>query len=159
MRACFLSLSILLVTSVAAYADALPKGAKDLTAEELTALYSGKSFQWDKDNAAYFAPDGTVTSTFSFNGSRGYTVGTWKVTGNEICKNTAQWFDVTKNANGKGSPDCWRWVKKGKTYYTLWSTRFDGSKPDENAWNSGENKKLKKGDLVTKTIDAMKSGS
>jgi hypothetical protein len=158
-RLSLLSLSLVISVSSNAFADPLPKGAKELTAEEVTTLYSGNSFQWDKDNAIYFATDGSVASTFNFNGNRGYTVGTWKVTGSEICKNTAEWFDVTKKTSGKGNPDCWRWARKGKTYYTLQTVRFDGSKPDENSWSKGENKKIKKGDLASKAIEAMKAGN
>lgn len=150
------SLAILASLCSSVSADPLPKGAVDLTESEITALYSGNSFRWDKDNIAFYSADGNVVSTFKFKGSQGYTVGSWKVSGNEICKNTAEWFDITKKTNGKASPDCWRWARKGKAYYTLQTVRFDGSKPDENAWSSGENKKFKKGDHVGKKIEAMK---
>jgi Protein of unknown function (DUF995) len=153
-----MSLAAITSDSTAAFADKLPKQAKSLTESEISTLYSGNSFQWDKDNIAFFAADGTSTSTFSFNGSRGYTTGTWKVTGDEICKNTAEWFDVTKKTNGKGSPDCWRWARKGKTYYTLQTVRFDGAKPDDASWSTGDNKKLKKGDHASKKIEAMETG-
>jgi Protein of unknown function (DUF995) len=158
-KICLALFNLAILFGSSAFADSLPAGAKDLTESEVTALYSGNSFQWDKDNVIYFAADGTVMSTFSFGGSRGYTTGTWKVTGNEICKNTAEWFDVTKKTSGKGSPDCWRWAKKGKTYYMLQSVRFDGSKPDPNSWSRGENKKIIKGDRASKRIEALKAGT
>jgi hypothetical protein len=159
MRTIFhaLALSLISYCCTSAFADPLPKGAVDLTESEVVELYAGNSMQWDKDNVAFFAADGNVASTFSFKGSRGYTMGTWKIIGNEMCKNTAEWFDVTKKTNGKGSPDCWKWARKGKTYYSLWSVRFDGSKPEDTDWSTGENKKIKKGDRAGKKIEAMKA--
>lgn len=149
--------TLLVFFDTPSFAASLPSGSKDLSEEQITALYSGNTMQWDKDNRAFFAPDGSVVSTFSFKGSQGYTVGSWKVTGNEICKNTAEWFDVTTGKSGKGTPDCWRWAIKGKKYYTTWSVRFDGSTQKELSWSSGENKKIKNGDLVSKAVETMKA--
>lgn len=156
-RSTFLSILIVLGTCSSSFAEALPKGAKDLTEKEVIELYSGNTMQWDDDNLAYFAPDGNVTSTFSFAGSKGYTVGQWKVTGSEICKNTSEWFDVTKKTSGKGSPDCWKWARKGDTLYSIWSVRFDGKKTEKKSWVKGDNAKIKTGDMATKRIDELKT--
>lgn len=149
----------IVAVSSSALADKLPKGSEHLAESEIIELYSGNSMRWDKDNVAYFASDGKVVSTFNFGGDRGYTVGTWQVTGDEICKNTTEWFNIAKGTSGKGSPDCWRWARKGRTFYNLWSVRFDGSKPNDGAWTKGENKKIKQGDLASQKIEAMKLGN
>ena len=137
--------SILAAQVSAALADNLPKSAKPMSAGEVRAVYSGKSAVWD-DARAFFAPDGGV---IGYNSKEKVTFsGSWSVSSNRNCMKVA--WKSTKSADSGKSSDCWQWYKDGKKIWTLWSTRYDGSKPKKDDYYQGEVKSLKAGDKVSK---------
>ena len=138
----------LVLSSLPAQADSLPKTAEKLTAAQAKALYAGKSSNWEKSRA-YFAPDGTV-SLFKKDKTV-WAEGQWTVNGNKVCM-SVNWHDLKDKSQGKHS-DCWLWYRDGKRYLTLWS----GEKDKTNGYWDGELKMLAKGDKVTKTVAALKA--
>lgn len=86
---------------------------------------------------------------FNLEGKATYT-GRWSVNNNVVCMKV-NWKAIKGSDKGT-STDCWTWFVQGKRLYTLWSTRYDGSKPKKNDYYQGENKTLKKGDLASKKI-------
>lgn len=128
-----------------ACADNLPENAKPMSANEVRSIYSGKSAVWN-DARAFFAPDGSVTG---YNTKEKVTFsGSWTVSSNRNCMNIT-WQKFKSSDSGKSS-DCWDWYKDGKKIWTLWSVRYDGSKPKKGDYYQGEIKNLKAGDKVSK---------
>ncbi|RWP36846.1 DUF995 domain-containing protein [Mesorhizobium sp.] len=137
--------SILTMHVSTASADNLPKNAKPMSADEVRSVYSGKSAVWDTSNRAFFAPDGTVIG-YNLKAKVTFT-GSWAVSSNRNCMNII-WKKIKSGDSGKVS-DCWEWYKDGKKIWTLWSTRYDGSKPKKGDYYQGEAKILKAGDKVS----------
>ncbi|MFD1982649.1 hypothetical protein ACFSOZ_08165 [Mesorhizobium newzealandense] len=131
-----------------AWADKLPKDAVELTADEVKAIYSGKTGFYIVSNI-YYAPDGTTKGIFGKPKITTTFRGTWSVSGNEICaKNKA-----------KGDPkiytDCNKFWRSGKKVYDLWTVHYDGSKPDLKGGYATDTLKLfKNGDSVSKKYAA-----
>ena len=146
VAACCAGLTAALISPV--LADQLPKGAKPVSSAELEKIYAGKTADWSSKVRAYFAPDKTVRG-FNLEGEVTYT-GRWSVKENAVCMKV-NWKAIKGADSGTGT-DCWTWFFQGKKLYTLWSTRYDGSKPKKNDYYQGENKTLKNGDLVSKKI-------
>jgi hypothetical protein len=131
-----------------AWADKLPKDAVELAADEVKAIYSGKTGIYSV-SSMYYAPDGTTKGIYGKPKITATFKGTWSVNGNEMC---------TKN-KAKGDPktyrDCNKFWRSGKKLYDLWSVHYDGSKPDlKGGYATDTMKKLKKGDLVSKKYAA-----
>ncbi|MEP9374974.1 DUF995 domain-containing protein [Mesorhizobium sp. KR1-2] len=141
-----LSAFVLAFAPSVALSDPLPKGAVPLTADEVHAMYSGKSSNWS-ESRAYFAPDGTYL--IFGKDKKWYGEGKWAVDGNKICANLT-W----KAAGGKTgkADDCWTWYHNGSKYMTLWS----GDKDKKNAYAAGESKKLTAGDKVSAPFNDIK---
>ncbi|TPI18373.1 DUF995 domain-containing protein [Mesorhizobium sp. B4-1-1] len=124
-------------------AGKLPKDAVPLSADEVKAIYSGKTGLYGT-STEYYAPDGTtkgfvgkskITATFK---------GTWSVNGNEVCaKNKPK-------GESKIYTDCNKYWRSGKKVFDLWATHYDGSTPDmKNGYATDTAKKLRSGDLVS----------
>lgn len=136
------------MTVSAAFAGPLPKDAKPMTSDEVTALYSGKTAMW-KSSMAYFAPNHNTRGVFE---KKIPYSGTWAVKDNEVCMVNTVKGDTKKNT------DCWKYWKSGKKVLTLWSVHYDGSKPDEKNGYYNEVAALKPGDLVAATYVKVGGG-
>ena len=99
--------AILLAFSPTAEAGKLPKNAKPMTAEEVTALYSGNSAVW-KSSRAYFSPEKKVKGVFGSGSKRVIFSGEWSVTDNEACMRNSP------KGEAKIYTDCWKWWHVGK---------------------------------------------
>jgi hypothetical protein len=137
-------------------ADKLPKSAKPLTAEEITAMYAGHTAKWKGSNA-WFAPDKSIKGLFGKKLDEALYFGTWSVTGNEVCM-TNNSEDVKTKKKGGPFTDCWQWFRDDKKrLWTLWSKHYDGSKVPKNAYYRGEEKILVEGDSVSEKFDKLKA--
>jgi hypothetical protein len=145
---------LLAASAIAALADDMPKGAVKLTSAEVTAVYSGKTIKWldgnDGDAIAYFAPGGVI---LMYGPKKDwYGEGKWTASGNKVCQHIT-WHAVKDGKSGSTTPHCWTYVRdpKGK----LWS--YYSHEGKSNDWWDGEQKRLSKGDKVTKTYNALKA--
>ena len=129
-----------------AEAKKLPKNAKPMTAEEVTAIYSGNSSDW-KVSRAYFSPEMKVKGVHGKGNKRVTYSGEWSVTGNEAC------MKVSAKGDPKIYTDCWKWWHVGKGTVTLWSVHFDETKPDLK--NGYYDESLKQGDKVSKEYEEL----
>jgi hypothetical protein len=133
-----------------AFADSLPKTAIPMNAESVKKMYSGNSAIW-KDSDVYFLPDGSVQGVFGKPTVTDLIVGSWSVSGNEICVYTFQTKQPTPFR------DCYQYWRDGKRIIALWSIHADGSAVDSNnGYHSGEDR-LKPGDLVSDKYQAASS--
>lgn len=152
-----IAIAVLAVGANHAQADKLPKSAKPLSADQVKALYADHTVIQKSGDVMYFAPDGTVKGTYP----AGYFTGTWTVKDNEACMMSSGTDSKTKVSDGKVYTDCWKWFKdaKGK-HWTMWSVRFDGSKPGKkDDFYSSEYGKLKAGDHASGKFKAMGGGA
>jgi hypothetical protein len=141
-------LMLLAMMQHAVEAKKLPKNAKPMTTEEVTAIYSGNSVVWD-NSKAYFSPEKKVKGVFGKGKDRVLYSGEWSVTDNEACmKNSPK-------GETKTYTDCWKWWHVGKGSLTLWSVHYDDSKPDLKNGYYDESKNIKKGDKVTKEYEEL----
>ncbi|TKB10161.1 MAG: DUF995 domain-containing protein [Mesorhizobium sp.] len=140
---------ILGATTVTAVADKLPTGATPLSADEVRAIYSGKTGVY-KASDVYYDPSGTTKGVFGKPKAKSTFEGTWVVKGNEQCM-----YNKSKG-DSKIYTDCNAFWRAGKNIYSLWSVHYDGSKPDQvNGYAIERMKEYKKGDLVSKKFAAM----
>ena len=96
--------AILVAFSAPAGAGKLPKDAKPMTAEEVTAIYSGNSALW-KLSKVYFSPEKKVMGVFGKGSKRAIFSGEWSVTDNEICMLDADIVKVNHYRKGvRGGP-------------------------------------------------------
>lgn len=125
----------------------LPKGASELTSDEVRSMYEGKSAEW-KSVRVYFAPDGSAKLIRK--DKKGYGEGKWDVSGNQMCM-TITPVDLTK---GKRKPikDCYSWHKEGGKYFMRWS----GDDGKNDAYRDDEPSRLTAGDKVSKDFTALK---
>ena len=132
------------LTSGGASADALPPTAHPVTSATVVALYSGKTALW-KDSDVYFAPDGTAKGVIGKPKVKGVLMGTWAVSGNEMC------LYAFRQNEGATFRDCYRyWRDENRRLLTLWSSHSDGtSVDDKDGYYTGEQERLKAGDLVS----------
>lgn len=131
----------------------LPKAAAKLKSDELRAIYSGKTANWSVSQA-FFAPDGSaklVTRDRSAYGD-----GEWSVSGNRVCLKL-KFTSVSSSKTGK-STMCWDWYKDGKKYWTLYSKRFDKTRPTKKDYYQEEIRKLTSGDSVSAKHSALAKG-
>ena len=147
VRKTIATLSMFGILAGGALADKLPKDAVELSADEVKAIYSGKSTDWSK-SSAYFAPDGQYFGVAK-DGSVA-AEGTWAVNGNKVCADIKR-HDLKGNSGIKSMESCWTWFKQGKKYWTFWS----GEKDQVNGYYDGEIKKLSKGDKVSKKFKKL----
>ncbi|CAK7262077.1 MULTISPECIES: DUF995 domain-containing protein [unclassified Shinella] len=143
--------SVLLALSftLSARAESLPKEAVALKPTEVKAIYSGKSSNWS-ETRAYFAPDGSV---FLFKKDKTvWAEGRWTITDNQACMNVT-WNEIRSGKTGNHT-DCWTWFRHGKRHLALWS----GQKDKKTGYWDGEIKLLRKGDVVTTAVAALKAG-
>jgi len=141
--------AILVAFSAPAGAGKLPKDAKPMTAEEVTAIYSGNSALW-KLSKVYFSPEKKVMGVFGKGSKRAIFSGEWSVTDNEICMNN------TAKGDPKTYTDCWKWWHAGKKTIALWSVHYDNSKVDtKNGYSDEELKYIKSGDKVSKEYEEL----
>ncbi len=146
--------ALVLCAASVAWADALPDGAKPISAKWLAKYYAGKSADWDSSKA-YFAPDGTVKGINTSDGGKSIFWGKWSAKGNEVCM-VNSWKNLSSGKTGSGSTDCWKWYAAADgTLWQLWSVHYDGTKPGKDDYYAGEDKKLRKGDIVSKTFDKL----
>lgn len=145
-----------LIISAFAFANAansgkLPKDAKPLTAEEAQGVFAGKTINWQPAKA-YWRPDGSAIGYYPVKGDEGFAEGTWKVSGNQICI-YLEWRGKDKAKAPYIEDTCAKYyTSKGK----IWVENVkDDPKWQGDIW-SGIEKKLKKGDSVSKKAAALK---
>lgn len=128
-------------------AKKLSKNAKALNAAQVKTIYAGKTATWSRSKA-YFAPDGTF---YLIGKKKGwYGQGKWTVRKNKMCWSMT--VHIMKDGKKrKKKNQCTKWVIDGKKYLSLWheSDKKDG-------WYDGEQKKLRRGDSVTRTFKSLK---
>lgn len=134
--------TVILLAGVA-FAEALPPGTTPLSSDAVAKIYSGKTALW-KDSDVYFAPDGTAKGVLGKPKTTGATMGTWAVSGNEMC------LYAFRQHEGATFRDCYKYWRDGKRLLTLWSGHSDGTPVDlRDGYYTGEEDKLKPGDLVS----------
>jgi hypothetical protein len=124
--------------------EALPSGAHAVSGATVLGLYSGKTAVW-KDSDVYFAPDGTAKGIIGKPKITGVLMGTWAVSGNEMC------LYAFRQNEGATFRDCYKyWRDDNKRLFTLWSSHSDGTPVDDkDGYYAGEQDRLKAGDLVS----------
>jgi hypothetical protein len=135
-------ISLSLALASPAIADKLPKKAVPLTAAEVTARYADHTAVWQRDNAAFFAADGSVKGYY-----KQYRLdGKWTVAANKACMVNQTTDSKTQTSDGKTYTDCWEFfAHKGKVY-SIYSNDRDAKNPDRSdGWYSSEFDKLKSG--------------
>jgi hypothetical protein len=124
--------------------EELPAGAHPTSNATVVNLYSGKTAVW-KDSDVYFAPDGTAKGVIGKPKITGVLMGTWAVSGNEMC------LYAFRQNEGATFRDCYKyWRDDAKRLLALWSSHSDGTPVDDkNGYYTGELDRLKAGDLVS----------
>ncbi|WP_105433156.1 DUF995 domain-containing protein [Neorhizobium sp. T6_25] len=130
-----------------ASSETLPGGATKLTAEEVRAMYQGKSANW-KSVRVFFAPDGSARLVRK--DKKAYGEGHWAVNENEMCL-TITPVDVVKGKR-ETMKDCYAWHKAGGNYFMLWS----GDKDRKDAYRDDESDRLAQGDQVSQEFLSLK---
>lgn len=126
----------------------LPKGATPMTPEEITVILSGNSIDF-KVAKYYFAPDHSLLGI----GSNGWFAdGTWSVNGNTWCLDSL-WHGPDKAKAPETFGLCSEKYKVGKIIYTKNTKGEDKYLGD--IW-TGEEKKIKKGDIVSAKVAKLK---
>jgi hypothetical protein len=126
-----------------ALGEPLPQGAKPASSATVVNSYSGRTAVW-KDSDVYFAPDGTAKGVLGKPKITGVLMGTWAVSGNEIC------LYAFRQNEGASFRDCYKYWRDGKRLVTLWSAHSDGTPVDDkDGYYAGEEERLKPGDLVS----------
>jgi hypothetical protein len=103
MRTCALALAAACICQGTAASVAGPIRWAPLQAAELTALYSGKTWQW-KDGAAYFAPDGRFKAWSRAKGKLTEGFGIWEARPDGVMCFDASWQTVSPNAQQTPTP-------------------------------------------------------
>lgn len=131
------------IASGGASGEALPQGAHPTSSAAVVGFYAGKTAVW-KDSDVYFAPDGTAKGVLGKPKITGVLMGTWAVSGNEIC------LYAFRQNEGATFRDCYKYWRDGKRLLALWSSRSDGTPVDDkDGYYTGEEDRLKTGDLVS----------
>jgi len=95
-------------------ADNPPPGAVPLTASELTAIYSGKTWVWSNGGGAYTAPDGTFIAASIDGLKQSYANGRWFVaTKGRLCWQ-ATWYG---RYSGYPARSCFQHVESDGVIY------------------------------------------
>lgn len=141
---------ILGLLALPGWAEPLPKGAKPLSARQITGLYAGNSAKWET-SMAYFAPDKTITGVYGKPASDTCT-GTWKVTKNRICMTNTPVNIKSGKRDTRTYTDCWtHYSDNGRVLTSYYNDYEDGKGPNEDYYE-GELGSLTKGDVVTRTF-------
>lgn len=122
-----------------AEARKLPEKATPMSADEVKLIYFGNSVTRD-GSLTYFSKDMTVKVIIEADRKRTAYSGSWYVAGNEIC--------VKIQMAPQEHVDCWKWWWHDTETFTLWSVRFDGSKPDSDGFYDAT-PSIRKGDAVS----------
>lgn len=124
--------------------EALPPRAHPASSATVVGLYSGKTAVW-KETDVYFAPDGTAKGIIGKPKITGVLMGTWAVSGNEMC------LYAFRQNEGATFRDCYKyWRDDNKRLIALWSSHSDGTPVDDkDGYYPGEQDRLKAGDLVS----------
>lgn len=140
-------LAATVVVATPSLSATLPKGASELSGDEVRSMYAGKSAEW-KSVRVYFAPDGSAKLVRK--DKKGYGEGKWDVSGNQMCM-TITPVDLAK---GKRKPikDCYSWHKEGTKFFMRWSG--DDGKSD--AYRDDEPSRLTAGDRISIDFNALK---
>jgi len=118
-----------------------------MASDALVAMYSGKTLV-GKQGDIYFAPDHTDKGILGKPKMTTLLMGTWNVTGNEICT-----YNFRKN-DRQSYRDCYKYWQDGGRVVTLWSAHSDGSAVDINNGYYSADDKLVSGDLVSERYAA-----
>jgi hypothetical protein len=147
--------TLIACTATLATADPLPPDARPVSGKSLAKIYAGRTAEWS-ESKAYFAPDGSLKGIHTGGGTTLFW-GKWTVKGNEVCMQNS-YRNLQTGKTGSGLRDCWAWWQAADgTLWQLWTVRYDNSKPPKDDYYTGEEKKLKKGDLVSKKFDRLNS--
>jgi hypothetical protein len=130
----------------------LPKGAVPLSAEEVHALYDGKSINW-KPTVALWKADGSVMGYYPVKGEESFADGTWTVKDNEWCYHM-EWRGKDKTKAPYVEDACQTLFRAGKKLWVV-NTK-DQDKYQGDVW-TGLEKKLTSKDLVTAKYTALKA--
>jgi hypothetical protein len=139
--------AVLALLALPSNADPLPKGAKPLSAKQITQLFAGNSQLWETSKA-YFSPDGTVIGVYGKPPTSTY-AGKWTVKKNKICMTNLPTNIKTGKTADRTYTDCWIFYTDGTNVWSSYSNDYeDGKGPNEDFWDE-ELKTLKKGDQVS----------
>lgn len=122
-------------------AKKLPEKATPMSADEVRLIYAGNSAMRN-GSKIYFSKDMTIKAIIETDKKRTAYSGSWYVAGNEICVKI-QAADASEE-----HLDCWKWWWHDAETFTLWSVRFDGSKPDSDGFYDASTS-IRKGDTVS----------
>ncbi|MGE0238719.1 MAG: DUF995 domain-containing protein [Parvibaculaceae bacterium] len=135
------------VAAEAKNAGKLPKNAVPMTTEEIKQILSGNSIDY-KVAKYYFAPDGSL---LGIDGKKTWFAdGTWTVTGNTWCLDS-KWHGPDKASDTYAQ--CEEKYKAGKKIY---SKNVKGEDKYLGDISTDQEKKIKKGDIVSASVTALK---
>ncbi|MHC2485511.1 DUF995 domain-containing protein [Rhizobium leguminosarum] len=137
----------------------LPKGAVELSEQEVKDLYVGSTVKYDVgDGLVYYTwfADGTLkgVKVGKKKGEYGYADGTWTETGNTFCF-TSNWKDKSGETKFVYKP-CKGWWRVGKQ---IWTKNISGDDQYDGDIYNNEVKKMSKGDKVTPMFDKAKAAA
>ena len=146
-------------TSFAKDEGKLPKGAVELSEQEVKDLYVGNSVKYDVgDGMVYYtwSADGTLkgVKVGKKKGEYGYADGTWTLTGNMFCFKS-DWKNKAGDVVYVYQP-CKAWWRVGKQ---KWTKNVSGDDQYNGDIYNNEIKKMSKGDKVTAMFDTAKASA
>ncbi len=129
-----------------------PKDAVALSAADVTAFFAGHTVDF-RETLYYFSPDGSLVGYHKDKKGDGFADGNWDVNGNEFCLHSS-WHGKDKSA----APFLYTWCNKlMKAKKVVWAQNTKSEDQYLNDIYTGLDKKLKKGDLVSKKIATLKT--
>jgi len=119
----------------------VPKEATPLTAQEVTAIFAGRTFTYTPVPTIYFNPDGTLIGFENYKGNEHFMDGKWTVDGNESCREMHV-HGADKSKDGQFT-ECRKFYKVGNVIYSQFTKGWpelmgDVSKDSEKAGKSGD---------------------
>lgn len=142
---------LLLMGSTGASAGSMkmPPNAVPRTAEEIRKTYSGNTIDY-KVSKYFLANDGSVLGIDK--GGTWYAEGAWNVTGNVICLDTVWHGPPGKKTDSY--KECYEKYKSGKE---MLSKQTEGEKKYVGDISNDQEKKIRRGDLVSQQVQALKA--
>ena len=139
--------------AVAKNSGKLPKGAVPLSSDEIKTLFAGNTIDF-KDTLYFFLTDGSLVGFHTDKSGNSFADGKWSVNDNEFCLDTS-WYGKDKSAKPFLFALCYKFYKVNKVIWT--ENNKGGEEKDLGAIYTGQDKKIKKGDLISAKVTALKT--
>jgi len=149
ISACTLAVNV----AIAKNSGHLPKDAAPLSSDDIKLLFSGNTIDF-KDTLYFFKPDGSLVGIHTDKSGNSFADGKWSVNDNEFCLDSS-WHGKDKAAKPFLFALCYKFYKAKNV---IWTENNKGGEPkDLGAIYTGQDKKIKKGDLITAKVTALKT--